>query len=462
MSRTKPGNLEGKRRGGRLALVAAVLMLLLVATGGGLAAGVFSDKSFQPASPEPAPINARLEISPVPSDAPVPGSAALAAVLADALANPDLGDFTGQVSDAATGQVLWQQGASTPRTPASVTKSLTSAAALLTLPLDQRLTTSVVRGVDPGGVVLVGGGDPTLTATPIGEEGYFEGAAHVVDLAEQIRANGVDATSITVDVSRFSGPDMALGWFDADIDGGNIAPIQPVMLDGGRLDPTQDQSRRSFTPALDAGRALASSLGVDASAVALGNAPAGAEQLASVQSQPLGTLVRQTMVDSDNVLAEALGREVALAAGRPATFTGGVTAVLDALRQADIDTTGATLHDLSGLSVDDLLPARLLGQLFTAAASDGQPQLRPLLDSLPIAGGTGTLIDRYGNDAVGAAGWVRAKTGTLSGVSTLAGIVTDMDNRVLAFALMSGGTPPELARPALDDLAAVLRGCGCR
>ena len=438
------------------------LAMLVVLAGVGIAAGLFGVGSSSPGEPGPALITAQMAISPVPADAPVPDSAALAAALASALANPDLGELTGQVSDPATGEVLWQQGATTPRTPASVTKSLTSAAALLTMPLDHRLTTTVVRGAEQGDVVLVGGGDPTLTATPRGQEGYFEGAAHIEDLAEQVRAAGITPTSVTVDVRRYSGPEMAQGWFDADIGGGNVAPMQPVMLDGGRLDPTQDLSQRSADPALEAGRALAESLGVDGSAVSLGSAPGEAEQLASVQSQTLETLIRQAMVDSDNVLAEALGREVAVSAGKPASFTGGVGAVLDALRQAGIDTAGATLHDLSGLSVDDLLPARLLDDLFAAAASEGQPKLRPLLDSLPIAGGTGTLEDRYDGSAAGAAGWARAKTGTLSGVSTLAGIVTDMDNRVLAFALMSGGTPPESARPALDEVAAVLRGCGCR
>lgn len=462
MSKAKPGNLEGKRRSWRRAFTALALTLLLVAAGYGLAAGAFEDDGFTPTVAAPALITAVPGINPVPADAPMPKSAALAAALAPVLANPDLGDFTGQVSDAITGEVLWQQGATTPRTPASVTKSLTTSGALLTMPLDHRLTTTVVKGSAPGAIVLVGGGDPTLTAAPIGEEGYFEGGAHIADLAAQVKASGIAVTSIAVDVSRYSGPEMAQGWFDADIAGGDVAPIQPVMLDSGRLRPAEDYSPRTATPALDAGRALAASLGVDPAAVEIAAAPAGAEQLAAVQSQPLDTLIRQAMVDSDNVLAEAIGREVAVAAGKPASFTGATGAVLDALRAAGIDTADVTLHDMSGLSVDNRISARVLDGLFGAAAGDGQPKLRPLLDSLPIAGGTGTLADRYGANAAGAAGWVRAKTGTLSGVSTLAGIVTDVDNRVLAFALMSGGTPPELARPALDDVAAVLRGCGCQ
>ena len=60
------------------------------------------------------------------------------------------------------------------------------------------------------------------------------------------------------------------------------------------------------------------------------------------------------------------------------------------------------------------------------------------------------------------AGWVRAKTGTLTGVSSLTGIVQTVDGRVLSFALISGGTSPADARPALDNVAGKLRECGCR
>ena len=66
-----------------------------------------------------------------------------------------------------------------------------------------------------------------------------------------------------VDVSAYSGPTMAPGWDPLDIEGGDIAPMEPVMLDGGRTQPVSVESRRSVTPALDAGRALAVALGVD-------------------------------------------------------------------------------------------------------------------------------------------------------------------------------------------------------
>ncbi|HEX8866844.1 MAG TPA: D-alanyl-D-alanine carboxypeptidase, partial [Lentzea sp.] len=75
----------------------------------------------------------------------------------------------------------------------------------------------------------------------------------------------------------------------------------------------------------------------------------------------------------------------------------------------------------------------------------------------------GTLAGRYGGNASAGKGWVRAKTGTLTGVNALAGVVVDVDGRVLVFAFMSAsnGDPETAVRPALDVMAAALRGCGC-
>ena len=89
------------------------------------------------------------------------------------------------------------------------------------------------------------------------------------------------------------------------------------------------------------------------------------------------------------------------------------------------------------------------------------PALRPLLVGLPVAGASGTLADRYHGPSAPGRGWVRAKTGTLTGVNSLAGTVLDTDGRMLVFALLSNGPNPASVRPRLDALAAELRSCGC-
>ena len=111
--------------------------------------------------------------------------------------------------------------------------------------------------------------------------------------------------------------------------------------------------------------------------------------------------------------------------------------------------------------VDDRLTATTLDDLMVVASGTEHPKLRPLLDLLPIAGGSGTLSDRFIDTGTRAsAGWLRAKTGSLTGTNTLAGVVTDRSGRVLTFAFLSNGGGPT-GRVALDNLAAVLRTCGC-
>lgn len=446
----------------------------------------------------PAPVRPSPRVAPAPDNAPAPTAAGLAAALAPVVGNPDLGAFSGSVTDAATQTVLWSADENKAAIPSSTAKILTTAAALLTLPPDHRVHTRVVTGTNPKEIVLVAGGDPTLTAVPDGK-GYYPNGPRLADLADRLRAAGVSADTILVDTSLYSGPTMARGWDPADIGGGSIAPIEPVMLDGGRIDPPTEYSPRSTTPALDAGRALAGMLGLDPARVRAGTAPANATELASVASAPLRDRLHDMMVYSDNVLAETVGREIAVATGRPASFDGAVQAVTGQLRDAGFDMTGVSMYDASGLSTDDRVPARLLDRIVaTAASADAreeaerstarptqpppwapralsgpasttQPEtnddlsttLAPLLDHLPVAGGTGSLTNRFVTRDRAGAGWVRAKTGTLSVASTLVGYVLDSDGRVLTFALMSNDRPPEVSRPALDAVAATLRNCGC-
>lgn len=411
----------------------------------------------------PSPVAAKTRLAPAPATAPVPVPAALTAALGPLAAAPALGSLSGEVTDARSGRVLWAGDPNAPRVPASTMKVLTAAAALLTLGRADTTPTRIVATAVPGQVVLVGGGDVTLSGQPPGSPTYYPSAPRMADLVAQVRASGVGVRSVAVDSSRWGGPLLAQGWFSADVAGGNTAPVQPVMLDGARLRPLQEYSPRSSTPALDAGRALAVGLGLDPAAVSAGTAPEGARVVAEVSSAPLHTRAQFMLTTSDELEAEAIGREIALATQAPATFAGVADAVRGSLAGAGFDVTGLAGFDASGLSVDDRVPARLLAGVLTAAAGDGPhaDALRPLLTWLPVAGATGTLADRYTGSAAGA-GYVRAKTGTLTGVSSLAGTVLDADGRVLVFALMSAGTAPADARPALDALADRLRGCGCR
>ncbi|WP_158228046.1 D-alanyl-D-alanine carboxypeptidase/D-alanyl-D-alanine-endopeptidase [Pseudonocardia sp. MH-G8] len=415
---------------------------------------------------ELAPPVPQAALRPLAADAPTPSTAGLRDVL-DPAADEMPGQFAGVVIDPASGAQLWSHTPERALVPASTGKVLTAAAALLTLNPTDRLDTRVVAGAEPGTVVLVGGGDPTLTALPEGEESLYPDAPRVSELADEVRANVQgEIDTVLVDTSRYSGPQLAEGWLPGDIAAGYITPIEPLMVDGGRVDPGLQDGPRVEDPALGAGRALAEELGVDT--VDEGTAPPGAVGLASVSSAPVVELVEHALRTSDNTLADMLAHEVSIARDDEGSFDGAARQVLAALRQAGIDPADAHLVDGSGMSTLNKVPPQLLGAVLAAAAAPTEnplePQfLRPILSGLPVAGGSGTLVNRYARDGDAALGRgvVRAKTGSLTGVSSLAGIVTDTDGRLLVFALMSNGANPGDVRPLHDEMAADLSRCGC-
>ncbi|MEB3369403.1 D-alanyl-D-alanine carboxypeptidase/D-alanyl-D-alanine endopeptidase [Saccharopolyspora mangrovi] len=461
------GTTTGRKGRGPLISIAVGLVVLLgaaVAFGPSLVEALSKTQVADP----PAPVHLDPKIKPLGQNAPTPAQSGISAALAAPAANPALGTLGGVVMDARSGSVLWQQNPGQALMPASTGKLLAMSAALLTLDHDARLTTKVVLGSQPGTVVLVGGGDPTLSSLSGDQESVYQGAAKLDDLVAQVKAaSGGNVSTVLVDTSRYRGPTAASGWLPQDVAAGFYAPMEPVMLDGGRADPTKDYSPRTSTPALQAGQELAERLG--AATAAPGNAPANAQVLGQVQSAPVSELVENVLQHSDNVLAEALTREVAIATGKEPSFSGGTQAVREVLQRNGLDVTGTTMADGSGLSLDDRITPQLLGQLLHKATAPAGPggalpevsaKLRDLLPGLPIAGGSGSLTDRYQGSP--GQGWVRAKTGTLDGANSLAGTVVTQDGRLLVFAMMSNGTSSSTARPALDSLADALRSCGCR
>lgn len=465
-----------RRRGRRVALIVIAALVLVLGAGTGTVfavpslrtkLGLGNADSAVAIQPPPGPVRFQPVLKAPGSGAPRPTAQGIAAALGGQTSAPGLGTLTGAVLDANTGETLWEQGGSTALVPASTGKLLTAAAALLTLPHTQQLATKVVAGPEPGTAIIVGGGDPTLSSLKPGAESVYAGAAHLSELVDQLKDKGIK--TLAVDVSRYTGDALQPSWEPGDVPGGYIAPITPVMLDGGRADATKETSARSPTPAKAMAQELANRLGAKLAPEVTTTAPQGAAVLGEVRSAPVVELVATLLQHSDNVLAETVGHEVAKAAGEEASFAGASRATVKVLRDNGFDVTGLHLADASGLSGEDKVPAKLLAAVLAVAAGpDGKDprtaKLRPMLGGLPVAGGSGTLSDRYTNPgATIGRGWVRAKTGTLQSplVNSLAGVVLDADGRLLVFALMSNGSITNTARPALDTMAATLRKCGC-
>jgi serine-type D-Ala-D-Ala carboxypeptidase/endopeptidase (penicillin-binding protein 4) len=378
------------------------------------------------------------------------------------------GRLLGEVLDASTGRVLYDRQSKILAAPASTAKLLTATALLAVRAPADRITTKVVAGA-AGTVILVGGGDPTLTGAPAGQPGGYPHAARISDLAAKARRaiarTGGTTRRIVVDNSLFAGPRISPDWATGDVPSDYASAITAAMTDGGRAAP--GDAIRSSTPDLAAGKELAAAMHVPDVPVTLGTAPSGAAVLATVKSPPLSELVSQMLLESDNVIAECLARQVAITTAKPATFTGAAIAIRTTLTQLGVD-PGPGMLDGSGLAANDRISAETLADVLRMIVSDPHPVLHNIITSLPVAAWSGTLADRYlpGSAGAAGAGVVRAKTGTLTGVSTLAGIVHDADGRLLVFAFLADQVPPsatgtKAAEGALDRLAADLAGCGC-
>ncbi|WTY53940.1 D-alanyl-D-alanine carboxypeptidase/D-alanyl-D-alanine-endopeptidase [Micromonospora sp. NBC_01412] len=477
-----------------MAVLATVLLLALVGAGlavlrpGPVAGWLGADRptpqaTAEAAEPEPVPVLAGPD-----GNAPEPTPDGVRAALEPLLRAPELGSRVNvSVADVTTGRSLYSRGGDAGTVPASVTKLATAVTVLEARGPDHRIPTRAVAGANPGEVVLVGGGDPTLA---VDGDGFYPDAARLDDLAKQVKQalGGTAPTRVTVDSSLFPGPVYGPGW-DSDIPtGGFGAAISALMTDGARRDPQTAKknfdaghgwAERVPQPDLVAGRAFARLLGLtgaaaevkrdtapSAGAAPSAAAPAPGAELGKVESLPMIRLVDLMITDSDNVIAEAMARQVALARDQPASFVGGAAAMDIVIGELGLPAGEITLADGSGLSRSNRISPSLLTDLISLAGNGTHPELAAIFGGLPVAAWSGTLGGRYQVPATAAgAGVVRAKTGTLTRVHAIAGLVTTADGRLLTFAVLTDQTPPDSlddTRRALDRITSALARCGCR
>ncbi|MWV60007.1 D-alanyl-D-alanine carboxypeptidase/D-alanyl-D-alanine endopeptidase [Rathayibacter sp. VKM Ac-2754] len=461
------------RRRPWLLVAAAVLALALLAAGAfgaGTALGRNASSTIAPTASAPT-------ISSTPTPTPTPTARPTGAATAEALrtcsvvesaADPRLGSMQARVVDAATGEVLFDRGGGTASRTASALKILTAASALAVLGPDTRIATTVVRGAEPGSIVLVGGGDLTLSRLPSGQESFYTGAAHLDDLAAQVErawdadpsTAGTSITSVVLDASLYSGDTWQPSWNRKEQTDGYMPEITALQVDGDRADPTASTSTRGTDPVGRAGTAFAAELSGDP-AISTGTAPAGAAVLGTVESAPVRDLVQQMLLVSDNAIAEMLARLVAIRTGAGNDFGAEQAGVLQGLAGYGVDTAGITIADGSGLSDDNAVaPAYFTSLLRKVKAREGE--LGIVLDGLPVSGRTGSLAyaDRFAGDNAVADGAVLAKTGWIDTGYTLAGVVTAQDGTVLTFAVYALGEVSDSAKTAIDTLVTGFYRCG--
>ena len=353
------------------------------------------------------------------------------------------------------GRLVYRRGNRIARRPASNQKLVTAMALLDHLGPRFRLSTvaaarRVRAGVVRGPLWVLGRGDPSVARGGAFARSLPFRATRLRRLALRIRAAGVRAIR-----GRVVG---STGYFRHDWDAPGwrsyyrslyIALPSALTIDGNTA-----RGRHVSDPERHAARALKASLravGVRVQGRAVsGRAPRGLRRVAKVRSRPLGVLVRHMNRVSSNFFAEVLGKRLAVAhGGRPGTIAKAARALESWARARGVRITA---HDASGLShANRMSPGGIVRLL---AHAHRQPWGRALWRSLPRPG-RGTLDDRLRNVRV------RAKTGTLIGVSALSGWVWRRRAGGWAtFSILSAGMPKHRAAALEDRIVRLLARSG--
>ncbi len=363
----------------------------------------------------------------------------LRARLHAALAGFDGGGTGALAVDLDTGRAVYAHNTTASLLPASNQKLALTFAALVVLGPSFRIRTEVLgegRLADPetwqGNLILKGYGDPTLDR------------GGLVGLARRVRATGIRTVtgSLVADESWFDRRRAGPGWKRAFVPE-ESRPLSALTV-AGATDALG--SARLFRAALDAaGVHVAGGTKV---------ARAGGWPLAVLYSSPLRDILRHMDVESDNFTAELLLKQLGAVLAGTGTTTAGATIVRSVLAERNVPLAGVRIADGSGLSALDRMTPKALVTILQRSWAD--IDLRPVVFGiLAVSGRDGTLHDRLARPP--ARGNVRAKTGTLDGVSALSGFVRER----YAFAILQNGRrlSASIARAAQDRFATVLVHC---
>jgi serine-type D-Ala-D-Ala carboxypeptidase/endopeptidase (penicillin-binding protein 4) len=374
------------------------------------------------------------------------------------------GSYSGSVVEVGTGKVLYAHNATRAYIPASTMKLLTSTAALSILGRDHTFKTSVVSP-KRGQIILVGGGDPYLARKA---DGAYPKRATISGLARataaRLKQDKIKKVSLGYDASLFKGPAWNPRWpaFYTD----SVSRTSALWVDEGPIG-FGSPGPRPRDPAKQAATVFADALskqGITVTTTGRARGPKSAPLVARVSSMSLERIVEHLIMVSDNDAAEVIYRQAAVGAGRPGSIAEANKVVRSELTQLGIWEQGMTINDGSGLARQTKVPADSMVKMLRAAAGQKHPELRAVITGLSVAGVEGSLKRRYVDDqSLAARGVVRAKTGTLNKVRSLAGFVRTTDGSLVAFAFLINNPKNEYAAMVwLDRVTTALSTCGCR
>jgi serine-type D-Ala-D-Ala carboxypeptidase/endopeptidase (penicillin-binding protein 4) len=359
------------------------------------------------------------------------------------------GAYSGaHVVDLGTGRTLYTDDASVPRIPASVEKLYTTAAALQrygptgTIPTDVLGAAAVdpATGILSGNLYLRGNGDPSFDA---------KAAGLLADIL-------IERTGITEVDGRVIGDETVFDGLRGPPSEGYrtsiwVGPLSALTFNRGftgRRRPLFQASPPKFAAKAFTAALRRRGVTVRRSARS-GVTPAAAVALAGLNSPGIENIVASMNVPSDNFIAETLIKALGARFGSGGSTSAGAAVVRDTAAQMGIRTT---VVDGSGLSRSNRTSPKAVVALLTAM-DEGELAL-PFEASLPVAGRTGTLHDRMRGTAARDA--CRAKTGTLSNVSALAGYCNTRSGGRVAFAFLMNYVSTWTARRLQDRMTAAL------
>lgn len=328
----------------------------------------------------------------------------------------DISQVGFMIYDLTADSVLYQYNQRHTLRPASNMKLVTAIAALDRLGAKHQLRTSLYyTGVRDsctlrGDLYCVGGMDPLFDTDDL--EAFVEG----------VRRLGVDTIRgrIVADKTMKDADQLGWGWCWDD----DNPVLSPLLI--GRKDNFTERFAQALRKA---------GITVDVQ-LSEGRLPAGATYMVACVHN-IGNVLPKMMKDSDNLYAESLFYQLAATSGaRPASAKHARQVITKLIEKLGLPSSAYHIADGSGLSLYNYLSPELEVALLRYAWSKESIR-KPLYVSLPIAGRDGTLSKRMKRTV--AEGNVHAKTGTLKGVTTLAGYCTAANGHMLCFAIMNQG-----------------------
>lgn len=431
-------------------------LLLAVVVGALLVVGYryLADPGLASAAPDQATAEA---VTPVFSGRRVPGylaqpgaDARLATRLEEIMVRAPAGTC---LSVEAAGRLVTAHNAETPLVPASTEKLLVARAALTELGPDTTFRTTAVasaapaNGVIQGDLVLVGSGDPTLSTQAWRDRIGDEAAAFssMEALADSIVTSGVTQItgSVLGDDSRYDSQRYVDRWPPRFVDQNQTGPLSALTVNQGfqsfptPADPGAAEVPSGDPPAYGAATltTLLAERGVQIGGQpAAGTAPAGAVEVAAVESPRVFEIVSFMTRNSDNMTAELLTKELGAVVAQDGSTAGGTAAIASVLEGQELPLGGVEVADGSGLAPGNRTTCLLLSEILQASG----PQ-SAIAAGMAVAGESGTLVGFL--DGTDVEGRLRGKTGSLNDVRALAGFVEDLEGGNLAFSLVINEPP---------------------